>query len=190
MNFNQNTFFLTQNLPKIDSFAKIKTQGFRVINDEIAAKKEFTSKFGEEIPNNFLIQKLKHFIYNDIVLELGAGLGLWAAYLKEQKVKIFPSDISDNEAAFCSIYQSSAQKAVELIKTNCLFISHPPLNSQDFYEAIQRYQGEKLIFIENGVANCDKLLTEYIFRKFYIKEKYQLNGFGKTRHTMFLMKRK
>jgi len=96
MNFNQNTFFLTQNLPKIDSFAKIKTQGFRVINDEIAAKKEFTSKFGEEIPNNFLIQKLKYFIHNDIVLELGSGLGLWAAYLKQEKIKIFPSDISDN----------------------------------------------------------------------------------------------
>lgn len=190
MNFNQNTFFLTQNLPKIDSFAKIKTNNFQSINEEIEARKEFVSKFGEEIPNNFLIQKIKNFIYNDICLEIGSGLGLWAAYLKEQKVKIFPSDISDNKNSFCSIYQSSAQKAIEQIPTNCLFISHPPINSQEFYNCVRHYQGDKLIFVGNEIANSDKPLTEYIFRKFYVKEKFQINGFGRNRRTLFLMRRK
>jgi len=190
MNFNQDTFFKTYNLPKIEFFSKLKTTGFKSPTEEHEARANFVSEFGNEIPNQFLINKIKYFVQNDIVLELGAGLGLWAAYLKQQMIKIFPVDPKMNEKAYCSILEGSAEKVLNILKTNVLFISHPQLNSAEFLDAIKHYTGQKLIFIGNEIPNCDKLLTEYIFRKFYVKEKYQIQGFGQHRNTLFLMKRK
>ena len=189
MNFNQETFFQTKNLPKIDYFNQIKTRGFNSPIEEYDAKKDFVSKYGCEIPNSFIISKLKYFIYNDIVLEIGAGLGLWAAYLKNEKIKVFPTDKYSQEG-FCAVLQSSAKDSVNLIPANVLFLSHPEPNSSDILDAVKMFKGEKMIYIPNENPNHDKLLIEYIFRKFYVAQKYQINGFGQKKNNIICLKRK
>jgi len=190
MNFDQKTFFLTKNLPKIAYFSQIKTRGFQSPNDEFAAKKEFVSKFGPDIPNNFIIDKIKYFVSKDIVLQLDTGFGLIASYLKESKINIFTVDSTPNQNAFCQIINLDYKKAIDIIKSNVLFLTHPTPNSAEILDCVKLFNGDKIIWIANENPNADKLLIEYLFRKFYVAQKYQIDNFGNKKNTIFFLKRK
>lgn len=183
-------FYKTNNLPKINEFQKIKTFNFPSINLEIDARKDFTEKYSSEIPSDFLIKKLRDFIRNDIVLELCSGLGLWAAYLKQEKVKIFPTDIKPSSNCFCHVLPFSARNAVETISTNILFLSHPPANSAEILDSVKAFKGKKIVYIGYEKSINDKMLNEYLFKKYYVNAKYSINGFGNFKNTMYFLVRK
>lgn len=190
MNFDSKTFFLTKNLPKISTFAQINTKKFTSPQDQFLAKKEFVSKFGTEIPSPFIIEKLKYFINKDIVLQLDARLGLFAAYLKQENINIFPIDNRIDINAYCQIIELDYKKAVNMIKSNVLFLTHPSPNCAEILDCIKLFNGDKVIFIPNDNPNYDKLLNEYLFRKFYVAQKYFLPNFGESKNTVFCFKRK
>lgn len=190
MNFDPKTFFLTKNLPKIATFSQIKIRGFQSPNDEFEAKKEFVSKFGPDIPNNFIIDKIKYFINKDVVLQLDAGYGLIASYLKESKINIFTIDSTPKQNSFCQIIDLDYKKAINIIKCNVLFLTHPTPNCATILDCVKLFKGDKIIWIANENVNADKLLIEYLFRKFYVAQKYQMDNFGNKKNTIFFLKRK
>lgn len=190
MNFDQKSFFLTKNLPKISNFAQIKTRGFPSPVEEFAAKKEYVAKYGPDLISQFIIDKIKYFINKDVVLQLDAGLGLIASYLKEAKINIFTIDNDIKSDAFCQIINLDYKKAIDIIKCNILFLTHPAPNSAEILDCVKLFKGDKIIWIPNENPNADKLLIEYLFRKFYVAQKYQMDNFGYSKNTVYLLKRK
>jgi hypothetical protein len=54
----------------------------------------FSGEFGYSAPTKEAIQKIKQFVGDDQVLEVGAGKGLWAKLMQDAGIKVTPTDIA------------------------------------------------------------------------------------------------
>lgn len=54
---------------------------------------DFAKQFGWAIPSKEAIEKIKSFVGNERILEIGAGRGTWAKLMQDAGIQITPTDI-------------------------------------------------------------------------------------------------
>lgn len=124
----------------------------------------FTNNYSWSIPSKTAINEIINFVGNDAILEIASGHGVWAKLLQEANVNIKPTDyISSpkrknytlNKAYDIDIEDLSANDAIQKYKNfNVLMMSWPPYNEPMAHQALQNFNGNKLIFIGEGKGGC------------------------------------
>ncbi|AYV80888.1 MAG: hypothetical protein Harvfovirus9_18 [Harvfovirus sp.] len=121
--------------------------------DDFGQLVTFRKHFGYSIPSNGAIQKMKKFIDGQKVLEIGAGMGLFAYLLSIEKVDVVATDdyswgTSSSGYNFMKIEKLSyAQAIARYIDRKILLIIWPPFNDPMAERALDLWKGDKIIYI-------------------------------------------
>ena len=123
----------------------------------------FTSKYAWAIPSENAILGIKEFIKDKgHILEVGAGLGLWASLLQMVGLQVIPTDgfcsheleKSTPQTRFTHVEHLDGIKAIQMYKTPCLFMCWPSYGSPFATNCLKEFQGEYLIYIGEGQDGC------------------------------------
>ncbi len=118
----------------------------------------FCKNYSWAIPDSFAISTICSFVKEDQVLQIGAGLGLWAKLLELKGISVIPTDDYSwdkddhyTNRQFLNIIDINHLNALKKYKTNCLFLCWPPYNSNLSYESLVNFEGNKVVYIGEGM---------------------------------------
>ncbi|KKN50718.1 hypothetical protein LCGC14_0629790 [marine sediment metagenome] len=125
-------------------------------------KDTFRTEYGWSVPTKKAIQKLKSFIGNEKVLEVGAGKGLWAKLMQDTGISITPTDLYAGQEtpylsgkSFTEVQQMDASDAINRFSDHTvLFLNWPPYDSPMADEALKTFRGNKVIYVGEGSSGC------------------------------------
>jgi hypothetical protein len=142
------------------------------------AKGWFEVNLSYAAPRPNIIDALVDFIDNNRVLEVGAGLGLWARLLELRGVNIVATDAMKGshydddkiQNRYCDVKRLTADAALEEYRgRNVLLLIWPSKQDSMAYDTLSSFTGHKLIFIgeeRDGVtaneAFYDLLNSEWV----------------------------
>lgn len=121
------------------------------------------------VPNPEAIAALVEFVGARDLLEIGAGLGLWARLIANEGVHITATDINKDRATWFKpwsrpFFPIAPLGHLEALKTypnhQTLMLCWPPYSEPMAAEALDQFTGEQFIFIGEGEGGCtatDKL---------------------------------
>jgi len=128
---------------------------------------EFVKTYAWSIPCEEAITTMQTFCKNLFVLEVGAGLGLWAAYLKAAGVNIQATDAfvkgqrPKKTNSYCAylptftyIHQFEAEEAVKVFKPEVLFFNWPCYQENYAIRSLKAFKGDRLVYIGEGNGGC------------------------------------
>jgi len=124
----------------------------------------FVKNYGWGTPTKEAIEKIKQFVRNDTILEIGSGSGLWAKLLKDEGLNIIATNKpfekkEDYKTKFTDVQELNHLRAIQKYGYhNVLMISWPLYDDPMAYESLKDFQGNKLIFIgeeQGGCTGCD-----------------------------------
>lgn len=119
-------------------------------------RRRLISKYSFAIPSEESILAIKGF--SDTVIEVGAGSGYWAWLMSQVGIKVFAFDTEKppNDLFTTSWHPIIIGNPVYLKKpvTAALFLCWPPYDSPMAFDALQRYPGNKLIYVGEGMEGC------------------------------------
>jgi hypothetical protein len=131
-------------------------------SEELKFRSFFVKRYSWAIPSKEALLKIKEHSPQGVV-EIGAGLGLWAKLLEDIGVKIvaydkFPThnQYFENGSLFIKIYKGTEEKAAQHFNKT-LFLCWPPYNEAMAYVALKKYieaGGQKFIYIGEGDGGC------------------------------------
>lgn len=118
----------------------------------------FQKNYSWAIPCKEAIECIYNFSEKEKILEIGAGLGLWAQLLKLRGVNIiatdnFMSHTDKNKERYCYIEDIDANGAIEKYDVKILLIIWPPMTNMAT-EAVKRFNGNKIIYIGEKKGGC------------------------------------
>lgn len=122
-------------------------------------RRRFIGNFAWAVPDLDAISAIKTFANNDTILEINAGLGLWARLLKNEEVKVIPTDIKPKKHTVnhCKVHKMNHKQAIEVhgIQCNVLMTVWPNYKENYAAEALRAFKGDKLIYIGEGLSGCN-----------------------------------
>lgn len=146
-----------------DLFAEIKKYSNKK-NYKIEQRNYFAKHYSYAIPSKIAIKKIAKFSNNEEILEIGAGIGLWAFLLQEIKINIHPTDNFRWKKLFSKKYYTTVEKLTineslqKYDDSNILLLIWPPNGDYMANYSLTRFKGNKFIYIgeEGGcTANDD-----------------------------------
>jgi hypothetical protein len=161
---------------------------------------QFRRKFSYAIPDKNTIEALCYFIEEDIILEIGAGRGLWSFLLQEKCKNVIPTDNYIFEVKMLSfdntftkiIKMDSVQAVKTFIEANILMSIWPLYLDPMLSNAVKEFKGDKIIFIGESRGGCtgddeffEIMMNDWILEK-YIKNRVVSYMYD----SVFLFKRK
>jgi hypothetical protein len=109
-------------------------------------------------PNNDMIKKIKDFVGNDTLLEVGAGNGFLSAILNKNGLDVISTDprtdksmyrMSMGKVNFIDIVNITAEQAVKTYSNaNAILMSYLHTDHNYSNDTIRDFKGNKIIFIE------------------------------------------
>jgi len=129
-------------------------------------RNKYIEEYGWGVPDKQTIEKIKEFVGNDNVLEIGAGYGLWAKLMKNEGISITATDFNITEPQSKRYYDPSKNKFTEVEPIDhlkaiekyghfgVLMMVWPPYDNPMAYEALAFFEGNKLILVGEGSGGC------------------------------------
>jgi hypothetical protein len=122
----------------------------------------FTTEYGWSVPSKEAIEEIKKFVGGDKVVEVGSGHGLWAKLMQDAGIEINATDYFGGRGAylvkkepFTNVEDLTHDRAISKYGDyNVLMMSWPPLGSPMANETLNRFNGNKLIFIGEDQGGC------------------------------------
>lgn len=159
------------NDPRIKYFSeKHKMSSERVFeilkNDKLLAdsfkRDYFTKEYGWSVPSKEAIQKIKEFVGQDKVIEIGSGHGMWAKLMIDNGITVAATDSFSHRAGFVSQKKPFTEvedlEAIAALKKygayNVLMLSWPPCGDKMASNSLKTFNGNKSIFIGEGKGGC------------------------------------
>ena len=131
---------------------------------EMIRRDYFVSNYGWSVPSEKPLEKLKTFIGNNTVLDVGSGYGLWARLLQNEGINVIATTLIPTEdkghmprenRSFTNVEDISHLEAIEKYpEANVLMMSWPPYEDPMAYEALKNFKGNKLIYVGEGGQGC------------------------------------
>jgi len=147
-----------------DEELKIKAKRDGIGVGEYSRRSGFISQYGWSVPSEKGIEKLKEFVGNEKVIEVGAGYGLWAKLMQDADIQIVPTDMPleredrsqvPKDHAYTDIERLNNLDAMQkYIDFGVLMMVWPPYNDPMAYETLKKFKGNKLIFVGEGARGC------------------------------------
>ena len=121
-----------------------------------------TETFSWAIPSDEAILKIREFVGEETILEIGAGLGYWAKLLQRKGVKLIPTDNKgaswkhNANPSFIDIICKNHTEAIESFpNATVLFLCWPPYANPMATESLKLFRGDKLIYIGETLGGCN-----------------------------------
>ena len=138
------------------------------ISNPVLRRNKYIEEYGWGVPDKQAIKKIKEFVGNDNVLEIGGGYGLWAKLMKDEGISITTTDANvietqskdhyiPNQKQFTEVEQIDHLKAIEKYgHFGVLMMVWPPYDNPMAYEALAFFEGNKLVLVgeDNGCTAC------------------------------------
>ena len=131
---------------------------------EWGKRNDFTGNYGWSVPNEEAIESIKEFVENELVLEVGSGLGMWAKLFQSEGIRITPTDLSLNldknhyvkkNKGFVDVEEIDGNEAIKKYGDHTvLMMSWPPYDDPFAYNVLKAFMGDKLIFVGEGHGGC------------------------------------
>lgn len=128
---------------------------------------KFVSDYSWAVPNREIIDYIKKFVGNDKAIEIGAGYGLWAKLLKDMGLNIvaidpmiFPGDkeiydIGNEDKKWTQVEKMDHYEALDNFPdANVLIFIWPSYDEGYAYEALELFDGNKIVYIGEGRGGC------------------------------------
>jgi len=125
---------------------------------------KFIDEYGWAVPSKEAMEKIKEFVDNDKILEVGSGYGLWAKLLRDVGINIHATDNFNwpeystwhpSKKQFTSIENISNVEAINKYPGyNILMMSWPTYDDPMALNSLQTFKGNKLIYIGEGYMGC------------------------------------
>lgn len=148
---------------KARSYAKIqfsvKENG--IFLKDFERRQAFVDRYAWAVPSENTIKEISEFVKNDKVLEIGAGLGLWAKLISEYGINIKATDNFDkhwkvNYDSFFPVRKMTYSSAFKKYKNrDVLFLCWPPYKSSMAHHSLSKFNGTKLIYIGEAEGGCN-----------------------------------
>jgi len=151
--------------------------------DDFLRREKYVKGYGWAVPDRKSIEKIKQFVGNDQVLEIGSGLGTWAKLLQDEGIYVTPTDISV-ENSHTEVYEENHINSINTFNNHTvLMMVWPPYDSPMATEALKAFKGNKLIYVGEGHGGCtgndcffDILYDNWeLIEKVHIKQWYGLH---------------
>lgn len=127
-------------------------------------RQKFVREYAWAFPTPGAIAEIAEFATGDTILEVGAGLGLWARLLQSRGVDVIPTDINpgmpwppgdDYFGTYTLMHKIGARAAVRKYKqADILMICWPPYNRNLANRALTAFTGSRVIFIGERAGGC------------------------------------
>jgi len=124
------------------------------------ARCAFTNRLAWAIPSRPAVTAICEFAGSDLILEVCAGLALWAALIRGSGGNIvatdsFTSHGTSSEKAFLDVVHMDAVSAVLAYPdSQVLFLCWPGYAESYAGDALEEFQGDRVVFIGEGRDGC------------------------------------
>ena len=135
---------------------------------EVPRRRRFLQRYGWGVPTEAAIAAVTEFAAGELVLEVGAGAGLWAFLLSSAGARVVATDdFSWREASgpsgfaipFGRFYPVEQENAVAAVQKHAgaatLLIVWPPPDRPMAYEALAAFHGSRLVYAGDPNASGD-----------------------------------
>lgn len=165
------------------------------------AREEAVRIYGYAIPEHTALTAIKDFVKKLSLVELGAGLGYWAKLLSEMSVDISAYDKNPVGDTTSNTYPFKHSAPHYLVKKgdesmlfsdawDCLMLIWPCYNSNFAQDALEAFQGDKLIYIgEWGGCTATEEFHE-VLESGWTRERVDLPNWCSIHDDMFLCTRR
>lgn len=119
--------------------------------DSYTARDCFVTQFSWGVPSMEALEMIKKYAFDQKVLEIFAGSGLWSFLLRLMAVHVVATDREPKADGFCHVRSLTAVKAVQLEKdANLLFICWAPSKDPADYDALVEFHGDYVVTVSEG----------------------------------------
>lgn len=122
---------------------------------------KFRTEYGWSVPTRRAIEHIQKFVGNDMILEVGAGKGLWAKLMQDLGMHVTPTDLSHTDNKYIKgdphteVQMMDAVDAVNKFGDHSvLMLNWPPYNDPMAAQALKAFRGNKLIYVGEGWGGC------------------------------------
>lgn len=152
--------------------------GFHAHFKSFMRREDFATTMAWAVPSKWAIKRIAKF--TNSILEIGAGLGLWAHLLRRAGVTVTATDYfafrgnfiargADNFTEVLDMKHTDAIKAYGHLH-ECLMLCWPPYSDPMAYEALKKFKGPKLIYIgEYDGCTADNTFQKYVENNFELE---------------------
>jgi len=172
-------------------------------------RESFIHTHGWSCPSQKAIVRIQSFLSpKDMIVEVGAGWGLWARLLKDEGFTVKATDAlnqntkhyigipEDKEIPYAQFFIDVEQRdnleAMALYGYyDCLLLIWPPYDTEMAYETLKAFKGDKIIYIGEGYGGCtasDNFFTE--LGRHFFEEDFTIPRWEGLHDYMFLYTRK
>lgn len=147
--------------PKGDfnDFRNFPPEGFMGHWDD---REYFSKHLAWAVPSKEAIQKIKEFVGGLRVLEIGAGLGLWAKLLQDEGVDIIATDSVAKRKQYFKVSTTFTEvhdlNNIQALKKfpdrEVVMLCWPPYSDEMGYQTLRNFDGEKFVLIGEGPGGC------------------------------------
>lgn len=172
---------------------------------EHVVREWFVKNLSYAVPSQEAITRIKSFAKGSPILEIGAGLGLWALLLQKAGVKVTPTDISpevsDARYNYCNKRQGLYTPIVDMAHMDAvqaygnthpvLMFGWPPYSRSMAHEALTAFKGDRLIYIgECGGCTADETFETLLEKHWDTIESFRIPQWWGLHDCMRLFVRK
>lgn len=161
-------------------------------------RESFVRTMAWAVPSKKTIERIVQF--TNSILEVGAGLGLWAFLLKNAGVTVTATDlysrranyVDPNSVNFTEVIDMAGMEAVKAhgLRHDTLMLCWPPYSDPLAYEALMAFAGQKLVYIgECGGCTADENFAKLIESDFTLEDSLHIPQWYGLHDELFLYKR-
>lgn len=148
-------------------FERIGEKGYdpiadRSLMDSFKRRDRFTKSYAWAYPTKGAIATIIEFAAGERILEIGAGLGLWARLLRDAGADIVATDLfsgrknyfREEVPDFTEVVNMGHREAVMTYPHGVLMLCWPPYSEPMAFEALNDSLANKLVYIGEGDSGC------------------------------------
>ena len=128
----------------------------------------FNQAFSWAVPSMEALQHIAAFARGTLVIEIGCGMGLWAALLKKLGLDIVATDLQAPRETFCKVEKKDFRTALtQHRRRKTLLMVWPPQQGQQgsemAHETLLRFRGPRIVYVGEQKGGCTA--TEDFFKQ-------------------------
>ncbi len=146
------------------------------VREEHARRRTFIAFYGYAVPTREAIRAIAGFFDGRSVVEICAGLGLWARLLGDEGVSVVATDESEPLGApYVCIERRDAAAAIAAHgECDALFICWPPDKQSVAAHALGCFGGDRLVYVGDERFTGDAAFHELLSRDWQLQRRLPL----------------
>lgn len=178
---------------KINSIRKKIKKITKKSNNEFERRGYFIRNYSYAVPNKTAIEKIKKFSKGKKILEVGAGLGLWAFLLQDLGANIIATDDFSwknkfqNKKYFTKIEKLNVQNSLDKYNdSEVLLLVWPPYDKPMANDSLKKFKGNKIVYIgeDSDGATGDYKFHNSLKKNWKQVDEYNIPGWIYIHDTM------